>query len=235
MPSWSIHLKIGKELNKKLNIDNDRFMFGSLLPDTDSTWCLRRRDAHYYGNLKFPKCPSENMIDINSFLNDYKDKLNDSLIIGYYCHLLTDNFYNEYIYYNKWVQENNDVVGIRMIDGKIIDISSDYRITLKYKHKDLELYGKYIFNSEQLYLPKSKEKIDKSIHLLKNNFLSEKNVSDRIDYLNNEFIDFNKLSEDEINNKHNYELFTKDELDELLENCINYLISELKKVGVINE
>ena len=235
MPSWSIHLKIGKELNKRLDIYNDRFMFGSLLPDTDSTWSLRRRDAHYYGNLKFPKCPSENMIDINSFLNDYKDKLDEPLIVGYYCHLLTDNFYNEYIYYNKWVQKDNELVGIKKNNGEIIEVKDDKKITLKYKHKDLELYGKYIFNSEQLYLPKSKEKIYKSIHLLKNNFLSEKNVSDRIDYLNSEFIDFNKLSNDEINNKHNYELFTKDELDELLEKCINYLISELKKVGVISE
>ena len=114
---------------------------------------------------------------------------------------------------------------------KITEIASKVNIS----EDDLELYGKYIFNSEQLYLPKSKEKIGESIHLLKNNFLSEKNVSDRIDYLNSEFIGFNKLSDDEISNKHNYELFTKDELDELLENCINYLISELKKVGAISE
>lgn len=92
MPSWSIHLKIGKELNKKLNINNDSFMFGSLIPDADSDWKIGRFKAHYYGNLKFPKCPNENMIDLKAFINDYKEYMQNPLIIGYYCHLLTDNY-----------------------------------------------------------------------------------------------------------------------------------------------
>ena len=65
-----IHLKNSKRLNKKLIIDNDQFMFGSLLPDTDSDGKLGRFKAHYYGNLHFPKCPNENRIDIDSFLDE---------------------------------------------------------------------------------------------------------------------------------------------------------------------
>ena len=121
MPSWSIHLKIGKELNKILKIDEAKFMFGSLLPDTDKDWQINRFDAHYYGYLKFPKCPNENMIDLNRFLSDYKNKLFDPLIIGYYCHILTDNFYNEYIYYNKCVQDkDHNIIGVRRKDGTIL-------------------------------------------------------------------------------------------------------------------
>lgn len=50
MPSWSIHLKVGKELNKKLKLDNDLFMFGSLIPNTDKDWEKHRFEAHYYGD-----------------------------------------------------------------------------------------------------------------------------------------------------------------------------------------
>lgn len=234
MPSWAIHLKVGKEINKKLKANNDEFMFGSLVPDTDSDWKLSRFKAHYYGNLKFPKCPCENMIDIDEFLKDYKEKLNNPLIIGYYCHILTDNFYNEYIYYNKWIKnENNDVIGIKKIDGTIIDVSDDYTKTLKYKHKDLELYGKRIFNCEKLYIPKDISKINNSICLLTNNFINLGDVKKRIDYLNDGFVEFNRINDFEMERK--YELFTKEELDKLLNDCINYIIKELKKVGIINE
>lgn len=232
MPSWSIHLKVGKELNKKLNLDNDKFLFGSLMPDTDSNWKIRRFQAHYYGNLKFPKCPNENMIDIKSFIKDYKDKLNDSLIIGYYVHLLTDNFYNEYVYYNKWIQdENNNIIGIRKNDGGIIDVKNDYEKLLKYKHSDLELYGKRLFKSENLIIPNNIDSILESIDLLNEHFVSKDNVVNRINYLNNEFIKFNEIKEEEKDKE--YLLFSKDELDTLLNNCINHVLDELKLIGVV--
>ena len=234
MPSWSIHLKVGKELNKKLNIDNDLFMFGSLIPDTDKDWNKHRFEAHYYGILKYPKCPKENMIDLNLFLTDYKNKLNNPMIVGYYCHILTDYFYNEYIYYNKWVQdENNEIVGIKKKDGTIIDLKENFRDSLKYKHNDLELYGKRIFNNEELIFPKYNDKFVESIELLKDNFITIDNVKFRINYLNNEFKDFNKISEEELNK--DYELFTKEELEKLLNDCIEYIEDNLIEVGVLNE
>jgi len=41
------------------------------------------------------------------------------------------------------------------------------------------------------------------------------------------------INEKDINKE--YELFNKEELDKLLNDCINYIIDELKKVGVMNE
>ena len=234
MPSWSIHLKIGKELNKKLNINNDSFMFGSLMPDTDSDWKIGRFKAHYYGNLKFPKCPNENMIDSKTFINDYKVYIQNPLIIGYYCHLLTDNYYNEYIYYNKWIQDqDNNIIGIRKKNGGIIDISDNFKQSLHYKHSDLELYGKRIYNKEKLIIPQNVDIICGSLNLLKDEFITKENVSKRIYYLNNEFLKFNMINEEEINK--DYEIFSKEELDDLLEKCIKYIENELEKVGVLNE
>lgn len=83
IPSWGIHLKLAKKINKKLNLDNDLFTFGNLIPDVDNDSIYTRRDAHYYTGIKFKKCPNELEIDLKKFLNDYKDRLKDPMILGY--------------------------------------------------------------------------------------------------------------------------------------------------------
>ena len=226
MPSWTIHMKIGKEILKKIKMDKDLFLFGSLIPDTDYDWKLKRFSAHYYGKLKFPICPYENMIDLQAFKKDYEEVLNNDMIKGYYTHLLIDNFYNEYIYKNKWVQKNNVVVGIKTIKGEIINVSDNYRLAGYYKHKDLELYGKRIFLKEELVLPDDTSKIKESIKLLKDGFIKEENVDKRIKYLHGDFIDnFVKVKEEE--KELDYLLFTKEELDNLMNKCIEYVYKEL--------
>lgn len=237
MPSWGIHLKLVKKLNKKLNLDNDLFTFGNLIPDVDNDSIYTRKDAHYYTGIRFNKCPNELEIDLNKFLIDYKDRLNSPIIIGYYCHILTDEFYNEYIYINKWIQDkNNNVVGIKCDDGSIIDVSSNFRESLKYKHGDLEKYGRYIYNREELFIPNDMNKILKESSILNDNFYSKENIAHRIDYLNNgEFKEFNKLSDADINYKNKYLLFNQEELDKLFNDCYSYILQKLKEEGIINE
>lgn len=65
MPSWGIHLKLAKKLNKKLNLDDDLFTFGNLIPDVDNDSIYTRKDAHYYTGIRFKKCPNELEIDLN--------------------------------------------------------------------------------------------------------------------------------------------------------------------------
>lgn len=124
MPSWSIHLAIAKRINDKLNLDKDLFYYGNLLPDVDKSTLISRDEAHYANHtIPFPNCPKEYMIDIDLFLKDYKENLSNPLILGYYCHLLADNFYNNEIYSNKWIQDaNNNIIGIKLKNGKILNI-----------------------------------------------------------------------------------------------------------------
>lgn len=237
MPSWGIHLKLAKKLNNKLNLDNDLFTFGNLIPDVDNDSIYTRKDAHYYTGIRFKKCPNELEIDLNKFLSDYKDRFKNPMIIGYYCHILTDEFYNEYIYTNKWIQdENKNVIGIKCDDGNIIDVSENFRESLKYKHGDLEKYGRYIYNNENLFIPNDKDKIMNNAGVLNDNFYFKENIEHRIDYLNNgEFKEFNKLSEDDINKKNTYLLFNQEELDKLFNNCYLYIVEKLRKEGIISE
>lgn len=126
MPSWSVHLAIAKKVNAKLKLNEDLFLYGNLIPDVDKGTKITRYEAHYYNeNLPFPTVPQEKMIDINKFLNVYNDVLNNPLILGYYSHLLTDQFYNEKVYTTKWIQdENNNIIGIKF-NNKILKIDKE--------------------------------------------------------------------------------------------------------------
>lgn len=145
MPSWSVHLAIAKKVSDKLKIDKDLFSFGNLIPDTDKDCKLSRYEAHYYNKkLPYANCPKEKMIDLNHFIKDYKKHLTNTLILGYYAHLLTDYFYNGIVYSKCWVQdENNNIIGIRFKNGKImkVDIDDKTQQKKKYKHKDFDIYG----------------------------------------------------------------------------------------------
>lgn len=239
MPSWSVHLALAKKENKKLKLNEDLFLYGNLIPDVDKGTSISRYQAHYYNeDLPFPTVPQEKMIDINKFLEIYKNKLNNPLILGYYSHLLTDQFYNEKVYTTRWVQdENNNIIGIKFNNNKIlkIDIEDKKRLKRKYKHYDFELYGKYLFNDNKVFVPNEFKIISENIKYLDGNFLTNDLVKYRLNYLKNDFNKFNKLSLKEKIIKHNYKLFTKDELDQLFEECSNMVIDKIKEVGAINE
>lgn len=234
MPSWSIHLAIAKRVNHKLNLDKDLFYYGNLLPDVDKGTPISRDEAHYDNHtIPFPNCPKEHMIDIDLFLKDYKENLSNPLILGYYCHLLVDNFYNNEIYSNKWIQDaNNNIIGIKLKNGKNLNIGIEDKKgqKRKYKHKDFELYGKYLFKEKKIELPKDGTTIKNNIKYLKNRFVSDELVDYRLNYLNNGFIKFNKLKFNELLFQHNYKLFTKNELDRIFDNCADMVLKKIMEL-----
>ena len=80
-------------------------------------------------------------------------------------------------------------------------------------------------------MPINKKVIKDNIKYLDNSFLTNELVDNRIKYLNNEFTKFNKLSIKEKLFKHNYNLFTKEELDNMLEECTDMIIEKIIEVG----
>lgn len=239
MPSWSVHLAIARKVNEYLRQNEDLFLYGNLIPDVDKGTSISRYEAHYYNEkLPFPAVPQEKMIDIDKFLGIYKKQLNNPLILGYYSHLLTDQFYNKKVYTTKWIQDDkNNIVGIKFKNNKIlkINIEDKKRLKRKYKHRDFELYGKYLFNSGIIKVPTDSKLIKSNISYLNGKFLNEDLVEYRINYLKNDFKKFNKLSLFEKIFKHNYKLFTKKELDDYFNECVSMVIEKIKEVGVNDE
>lgn len=100
----------------------------------------------------------------------------------------------------------------------------------------MEKYGRYIYNNEELYIPNNVDKILNNSTVLNDNFYSKENIENRIDYLNNgKFKEFNKLSDDDINNQNMYLLFNQEKLDKLFNDCYLYILNKLMEEGIINE
>lgn len=81
-------------------------------------------------------------------------------------------------------------------------------------------------------MPTNIEIICENTKLLKNNLYLPNQVEKRIKYLNDDLYKINKLSLKEKLFKHQYKLFTKEELDEIFDNCVKFIINEI--IGVKN-
>ena len=230
MPSWSIHLALAKKVNEKLKLDKDLFYYGNLIPDADKKTLIKRDDLHYYNfDIGYPFCPKETPIDPDRFVKDNIKNLKNPLILGYLSHLLADSFYNGYIYKNFWVQDkDHNIIGIKLKNGKVVPNKPGMQ--KKYKHYDLELYGKYLYNDGMVEVPKDIDLVVDNIKYLKPQFLNRELVQNRIDYLNIDFKEFNKLTLKQKIFKHKYKLATKEEWDKQFDLCCEYILNYMNKV-----
>ena len=96
---------------------------------------------------------------------------------------------------------------------------------------DFELYGKYLYQDGLVDIPKDINIVMSNIDKLIPKFLNKELVNHRFNYLQNEFSNFNKLSLFERKFKHRYCLFTKEELNTIFNDCVNYIIKEIIKLG----
>lgn len=92
MPSHKIHLSIAKEINKKLKLNNDAIMLGSVLPD------LTIEHDHGLSHFQFEDVYPKNLANADEFIKKYPT-MKDDISIGYIIHLLTDKYYND-VYYH---------------------------------------------------------------------------------------------------------------------------------------
>lgn len=207
MPCWSIHLGVCKEVNNEIELDNDLIYFGCILPDI-----LDKKYSHYYENYT---------INIDGFLNDYKDRMNNPLIMGYYIHLLTDLFYNDYVDKHSFLFKDNKIQGIKLFDGKIIN-SDDYKYCRDFKQDDFKNYGYYLISNGLLEFPKDIDKIDNNLKEL--NISLDKNIiiNKVNDFYNGNFYNYNSFN--------GYKLFDKETYDKLYKDCINYIIQNIKNI-----
>ena len=204
MPCWSIHLGVCTEVNKKFNLDKDLVLFGSILPDL-----LDRRYSHYYDGY---------LPNIESFINKYKDNINNPIIIGYYIHLLTDYYYNEYIYSNCFVYKDKELIGVKLLNGDLIS-SNDFKYCRRVKQDDFKNYGNYLINSDLIEYPINYNKIYDSIKELDFN-IDLDNIKDKVNYFKSDkYFEYNIFN--------GYKLLDKTNYDKLYNDTINKIISKL--------
>ena len=83
-----IHIKIACDINKKLKLDNDALMLGSVLPD------LTNNRRHILSHFQKINDEYYRLANYYQFIKEYKDTLNNPISVGYLIHLLTDRYYS---------------------------------------------------------------------------------------------------------------------------------------------
>ncbi len=237
MPSWGIHLAIAKRLNTKLHYNSNTFYFASLIPDVNKKYSVSRKETHYYDDkIICEGCPKETLPNIDKFIEDYKDRLDSELIVGYYCHLLADYYYNDIICSKSYLQDkDNNIIGLIFKNGKkkIYNEKKVHKIIGNKKHRDLELYAKYLFKDNKVDVPLEDDAIYEDLKLLNGEFITDSLVKERIDYLNTDYNKFNRKTL--FDRLFGLRLLYREELDKMFEDCIEFIMKKLKENNIIKE
>ena len=137
MPTHKMHMAIANEVNKYLKLDDDMVMIGSVLPDL--TMDKRHRVSHFKNGEE----GIEGTANPYKFLLKYKTMLKNPVMVGYLIHLLTDRFFNSYVFQNFYIyDENTHLIGIKFNDDAetLLPIEK-----IRYeKHRDFYVYDKYL-------------------------------------------------------------------------------------------
>lgn len=214
MPAINTHLKVAESISKSLNIKSKEFYLGNLLPDlTDS----KNHKKYHFSENRIP--------NINAYLNSINDSNLTFVELGYLCHLLTDKFYNEFIFQKYIELINNNLISIK-ING-IREFYDEKKIN-NIKHSVYENYDKYLLQNnlinpikkfaflDEYPMPRVKEikfdvnQLKKFLKSLNNDTFNQKNINYNIDYAFSNQI----------------------ELDNLFSECCLYIIKFLKENNI---
>lgn len=214
MPMHKLHLAIVKKVNNSLNRDLDKLMLGSILPN------LTKYD-HNISHFRKDSCLS----DINLFLEKYSMSLNNDIMLGYYIHLLTDNFYKDF-FITEIIEydEEGNVLGYifngQKKEGKIEDI----KVTIK---KDYESFGNYLMDYGFISKFSSDECV-KSVSEFQECNVDSNTLYDYIISIDMDIKKHSKKSFFKRFKRYKFRLLPKEMYMDLMNKCVDYILENLK-------
>jgi len=124
MPSFIIHSAVATRLNEYLNLDEELFTIGNIMPDcwrnTPDRDTVKRTRSHFQ-----PIGEDTKDEDYKYFCNKYKDKMNNPVYLGYLSHLLTDIYWRKYVLPEYRIFIDGKLY-IKSRDGSLIGGSREY-------------------------------------------------------------------------------------------------------------
>lgn len=206
MASVIIHLAVAKKINEVLKRNQNELFLGAMAPDAAKLVGSSRKISHFITDLE------SDTPEIDVFLNKYKDFLDDTFVLGYFIHLVTDVLWFDEFLVN-FVSQNVITTKrgekIEMDEKDVLDIIYNDFTSL---NQEVEKY--YDLNLEDFYkiseFPKSKIKEFPEDYFYY--------VLDKIKIIN------------ERKSNYNY-LFNINQVVPFIEYAAVYCLDEIKKVG----
>lgn len=223
MPSHKIHLAIAKKVNEYLKMDKDSIMLGSILPD------ISEEKDHSVSHYQKGEKDFEGLANPDLFIKDNKKYLNNPVIIGMLIHILTDRFYNNYMFSNFYLYDKDgNGIGIKMNNKEVL-MDGDKR--KHYKHREFWLYDKWLLNHNLISKFKDLKCINNVINTNTSTFDKEK-IKRYIESANNDIDKVNIFSKIMF---YNFKITNKKTLDKMFNECVEYILKYLKENKVIGD
>lgn len=205
MPNWKTHLEIGNRLNKYLKFDNKKlneFLLGSILPDFNNRYIVKNISSQIGHTITHFK--TNDKTTYNNFMNKYKDELVqlNPVFLGYFIHLFIDYFWNNNYYTN---------IAGHEIEGK----SPDERREIK--QHDFKVYNNYFM--DDIITIDDKESLLNEIKKISEVSVTEEDVVSVENFLNQKII-----------YKGDYIFYSKEQLDNLMDESVNMALEQIKKI-----
>ena len=228
MPAWITHLDVATKVCDKLKIEKNRFLIGNLMPDAERhvvkdfsifvPW-----EVSHFGEVIKINGINMNLPNISNFLEKYKVKLDNPVVLGYLSHLLTDYYYNKETYLHHTIPDKaGNKIGIILKDGskKFCD-----RYTISdVKHNDFNLFQDYLRKKQEFDIPIFTENMMKDIMEIEEVPYNNEDIKKIIKYVNE-----NKEEKYNENIDKNYIMLTSDEMKREHENCVKFVYENIIK------
>ena len=207
-------MAIANEVNKHLKLDDDMIMIGSVLPDL--TIDKRHRVSHFKNGEE----GIEGTANPYKFLLKYKETLKNPVMVGYLIHLLTDRYFNSYVFQNYYIYDDNThLIGIKFHDEKVLMPIEKIRYE---KHRDFYVYDKYLVENNRV-------KQFKDFSCIKNiNNIEDAKFDNELikKYIENANLDLEKAKKGEFFKQlgSEYKVMTLEDLNKQFDLCVNQIL-----------
>ena len=226
MPAWTPHIKIARALNEKLNIEENPFIIGNVMPDILSGFIIDNISTHVNSNIThYRERTGIHLIIISDFINAHKEQFKNPMVLGYLCHLIADAYWNEWVYTKHYKLINNQPFMILSNNKEVKTTNLDFR---NLKHQDFKIYDNYLQSQTDMgttisltdtdfnyfidikEVPCSKEDIDKTLKVLNDIIKAKPSYSP------------------------DYKIFTENELNTLLNKTYSHILDILIQNNIID-
>lgn len=137
MASRLTHLSISRCIEQQIYIsDINRFRLGHILPDAVVNADKSKVNTHFVTSCEINRKIMK-VMDFFAFYNRFADRImNDSLYLGYYFHLIEDDIYRQFLYYDLGYMHKrgeNDFIERLYRDYHIINgnLTEEYSLDIK--------------------------------------------------------------------------------------------------------